>query len=368
MKYLFAFIILLHLSSTVVSRSYASPLVEAKRSEADKLTQLIQTHEKYYLNLSPFNQPKLAGNNEKLPDLSPLNLQVQYKQGLNIYLQLTQLDRKNLSQENQINLSVLLYSLKNQLDSYSHYEHYMPLTAESGFHVWISDIAKRVDFKTVPDYQAYLLRLAALPKYFSQQRYWMKLGIKAGITQPQVVLDGFEQSIAAYIKEDVTESVYYQPFKKMSIFISDKQKLKLQQEAKKLLIEKVMPTYQRYYNFMINEYKPSARHNIAASSLPNGEKYYQNRLVHYTTLPMSAEQVHQQGIAEVKRIRAEMNEIIAQVKFDGSFSDFVHFLRTDPQFYASTPKALLKKRRILQKEWIRSYLSYLKLYQEYLMG
>ena len=226
----------------------------------------------------------------------------------------------------------------------------MPLTAESGFHVWIANIAKQVDFQTKQDYQDYLVRLSALPQYFSQQITWMKLGLKKGITQPKVVLKGFEQSIAAFIKEDVSQSEYYQPFIDMSDFVSLEEQKGLQAQAKKILTADVMPAYQQYYDFMVNQYQVHARDSIAASSLPNGKKYYQNRIEHYTTLAMTAEQVHQQGLAEVKRIRAEMEVIIKQVDFSGGFSDFVQFLRNDAQFYAKTPTELLKEASYIAKK------------------
>jgi len=344
------YLVLLLINICLANYSFAANSADKTISTDQQLAKIIQAHENFYLKSSPFNQPEIVGNNAKLPDLSADFLLAQYQQGLAIYQQLIALDSAKLSQENQINFSVLTYSLKNQLDSYTNKEHYMPLTAESGFHVWISNISKQVDVKTFTDYQDYLARLSKLPTYFSQQIHWMKQGLKSGISQPKIVLKGFEQSIAAYIKEDVTESTYYQPFTEMSAFVTSSQKDNLQRQAKQVLSTKVMPAYKAYYDFMVNEYQPNARDNIAASSLPNGKKYYQNRLVHYTTLPMTATQVHQQGLAEVKRIRAEMDAIIEQVNFDGSFSEFVQFLRTDPQFYASTPTELLKEASFIAKK------------------
>jgi len=350
MKPFSTYIVFFAINFCLINISHATTSAQNHVSEDQQLTNIIQAHEEYYLQSSPFNQPAVAGANAKLPDLSADTLLAQYQKRLAIYQRLNQLDSSKLTQKNQINLSVLSYSLKNQLDSYTNKEHYMPLTAESGFHVWIANIAKQVDFKTVADYQDYLARLNALPRYFSQQTHWMKVGLKNGISQPKIVLKGFELSIAAYIKEDVTESGYYQPFEDMSTFINSSQKKELQQEAKHILTTKVMPAYQAYYDFMVDEYQPNARDNIAATSLPNGNNYYQNRLEHYTTLPMTAAQVHEQGLAEVKRIRAEMDKIIEQVNFDGSFSDFVQFLRTDPQFYASTPTELLKEASFIAKQ------------------
>jgi len=350
MKTLVTSLMFLAISIFLINTSHATNIKNDDQSDDQQLAIIIQAHENFHLQSSPFNQPEVGGNNAILPDLSAATLLEKYQQGLAIYQQLTTLDAEKLTQENQINLSVLTYSLKNELDSYTNKEHYMPLTAESGFHVWIANISKQVDFKTVDDYQDYLSRLAALPRYFSQQIYWMKQGVKEKISQPKVVLEGFEQSILAYVKEDVTQSGYYKPFNNMSDFISPNEKKNLQQKAQQLLKTKIMPAYKAYYDFMVNEYQPNARDNIAASSLPNGKKYYQNRLEHYTTLPMTAAQVHKQGLAEVKRIRAEMDEVIKQVNFDGSFSEFVQFLRTDSQFYASTATELLKEASFIAKK------------------
>ncbi|MEI6893181.1 MAG: DUF885 domain-containing protein [Colwellia sp.] len=350
MKNFITYLVLFVINFCLFTTSYAVNIEKYDQSEDQKLANIIQKHEVFYLQSSPFNLPEVGGNNAKLPDLSAGRLLTQYQQRSAIYQQLINLDDEKLTQENQINLSVLTYSLKNQLDNYTNKEYYLPLTAESGFHVWIADISKRIDFKTLADYQDYLVRLTALPHYFSQQIHWMKEGLKHGISQPKIVLEGFEQSITAFIKEDVTQSSYYKPFKKMSVFISSSQQKKLQRQAKQIISTKVMPAYKAYYDFMVNEYQPNARDNIAANSLPNGNEYYQNRLEHYTTLPLTAEKVHQQGLAEVKRIRSEMDEIIKQVGFDGSFADFVQFLRTDPQFYATTPTELLKEAAFIAKK------------------
>jgi uncharacterized protein (DUF885 family) len=350
MKNVVTYLVLLLVNLCLINYSYATNAMNSNIGADQQLAKIIQTHEEFYLKSSPFNQPDVIGNNAKLPDLSADFLLAQYQQGLVIYQQLIALDNEKLTQENQINSSVLTYSLKNQLDSYTNKEHYLPLTAESGFHVWIANISTQVDFKTFADYQDYLARLSALPQYFDQQMHWMRLGLKSGISQPKVVLEGFEQSIAAYIKENVTDSSYYLPFSKMSAFITLSQQDELQRQAKHIISIKVMPAYQAYYDFMVNEYQPNARDNIAANSLPNGKKYYQNRLEHYTTLPMTAMQVHQQGLTEVKRIRIEMDEIIEQVNFAGSFSEFVQFLRTDTQFYATTPTELLKEASFIAKK------------------
>jgi uncharacterized protein (DUF885 family) len=318
--------------------------------EDHKLTAIINDFEAFYLTSSPFNQVEALGNNQKLPDLSATKLLADYQHRLALADRLRSVDAQGLTLENQINRSVLLYSLQNKIDEYRFKAHYTPLTAESGFHVNISSIASKIDFTTVADYEDYLSRLARLPDYFSQQIGWMNKGLLEGYSQPKIVLDGFEKSIAAFIKTDVTESVYYQPFTNFPEWIETKQQKLLQKKAKESLSNHVMPAYQAYYDFMVNEYQPNARKKIAAASLPNGEAFYQNRIKHYTTLAMSAEQIHQQGIEEVERIRTEMDEIIKKLQFKGSFSEFIEFLRTEPSFYAKTASELLKEASFIAKK------------------
>ncbi|MBU2923778.1 DUF885 domain-containing protein [Colwellia sp. 1_MG-2023] len=336
----------------LLSCSQTTPVqneVEITTSD-QQLLQLIQTYQQFYQKNSPFNKPPADRNNARLPNLSPEFLAQENIKRQNIYNNLMSIDVNELSLDNQINHAVLSYTLKNKLDSYINKEHYMPLTAESGFHVWIANISQQVNLKSEQDYQDYLSKLRAIPHYFEQQIFWMNLGIDEKITQPKVVLKGFEQSILAFIKEDVTDSSYYTPFKKMSVFVAPAIQHSIQNEAKEILIEQVMPAYQQYYDFMVNRYQPNARDNIAATSLPNGKNYYQNRVEHYTTLAITAEQVHQKGLAEVKRIRTEMDGIITRIGFNGDFKAFIDFLRTDEQFYAKTPRDLLKEASYIAKK------------------
>jgi uncharacterized protein (DUF885 family) len=322
----------------------------ALSKEDHKLTSIINDFEAFYLTSSPFHNAERFGNNKKLPNLSATKLSADYQQRLVLVNKLLSINVQSLTLENQINRSVLLYSLQNKIDEYRFKAHYTPFTAESGFHVDISSIASKIDFKTVADYEDYLSRLAKLPYYFSQQIGWMKKGLAEGYSQPKIVLNGFEKSIAAFIKADVTKSVYYEPFTNFSDFIESKQQKILQKKAKESLTNLVMPAYQAYYDFMVNEYLPHARKDIAATSLPNGQAFYQNRVKHYTTLDMSAEEIHQQGIEEVERIRAEMDEIIKTLQFKGSFSEFIEFLRTEPSFYAKTASELLKEASFVAKK------------------
>ncbi|MGI5310202.1 DUF885 domain-containing protein [Rheinheimera sp. WS51] len=287
---------------------------------------------------------------DALWDMSAANLESQHQQRLAWYAKLKAINPSTLSDQDQINYAILDYRLSNAIDEYKFGAHMMPITAESGFHSYLSFIASNTALKTEQDYRNYLGKLAAIPTYMQQQTDWMKQGIKTGMTQPKAVLKGFEDSIISYVVAEPTQSVYYQPFLQQPDFISTVVWQDLTAQAADLVMTEVNPAYQAFYDFMVNDYMPAARDTIAAEDLPQGKAYYQNRLEHYTTLKMTPEEVHQLGLAEVKRIRAEMQQVIDGVNFDGTFADFIHFLRTDEQFYAKTPMALLQYASYLSKQ------------------
>ena len=284
----------------------------------------------------------------KLADLSPAALAKLNQGQIAVLAQLKALDRSSLSKEDKINAQILEDQIQNDVDLYRFKDYYLPITAESGFHAYITSIAQG-RFNTLEDYRNYIAKLNALPTYFAQQTHWLKQGLAEGITPPKVTLNGFEDSISAYIVP-VEKSSYFKPFTQYPSYFTEAQKTQLTQEGRTLVEQKVLPLYQNFYDFMTKEYIPNARENIAASSLPNGAEFYENRVRYYTTLNMTSTQVHELGVKEVQRIRQEMEQIIASVGFKGSFADFLHFLRTDPQFYTTSADQLLKEAAFIAKK------------------
>jgi len=284
----------------------------------------------------------------KLQDLSPEALAKLNQGQIAILAQLKALDRSKLSKEDKINAQILEDQIQNEVDLYKYKDYYLPITAESGFHAYISSIAQG-RFNTLEDYQNYLGKLKALPTYFAQQTHWLKQGLKEGITPPKATLKGFENSISAYILP-AEKSSYFKPFTQYPSNFTKAQKAQLTQEGRASVEQNVLPTYQAFYDFMTQEYIPNTRENIAANSLPDGDAFYENRVRYYTTLNMTSAEVHELGLKEVKRIRQEMEQVIKSVGFKGSFADFLHFLRTDPQFYTTSADQLLKEAAFIAKK------------------
>jgi uncharacterized protein (DUF885 family) len=285
-----------------------------------------------------------------LPDMSPSTLAAQAKQRQQWLDKLQQVDVATLTEQQQINHAILVYSLKDAIAEYQYGAHLMPLTSESGFHSDLAFMVSGTEFKTKQDYQDYLAKLKTIPVYMQQQTEWMKQGLATGMTQPKAVLVGFDQSILAFISKAPEQNVFYRPFSQKPEFVDADSWVAMQQQAKQIVDQHLNPAYQQFYQFMLQQYLPGARDSIAASDWPKGRDYYQNRLEHYTTLKLTPEQVHQTGLEEVARIRAEMQSIITRVGFKGSFAEFIQFLRTDPQFYVKTPNDLLKEASFIAKK------------------
>ncbi|NRD72037.1 DUF885 domain-containing protein [Shewanella sp. VB17] len=261
---------------------------------------------------------------------------------------LKSLDKSNLSKENKINAQILQNQLQNNVDLYKYKDHYQPISSESGFHSDIASITQ-ARFATAQDYLNYLAKLEALPEYFAQQTYWLQQGLTTGITPPKVTLNGFENSIRAFILP-VEKSGYFTPFTQYPTHFSHAQKVTFTEQGRTLVENTVLPLYQEFYDFITQEYIPAARTSIATANLTDGKAFYENRVRYYTTLDMNSDQVHLLGLQEVKRIRGEMDKVIAEVGFKGTFAEFLNFLRTDPQFYPKTKQELLKEAAYIAKK------------------
>lgn len=288
---------------------------------------------------------------DRLPDMSAEALAKRAAEQQAWLAQLEQVDVTALSRQNQINHRMITYRLKNEIDSYTYNEHYMPLNAEGGFHSNLGFMVRNASFRSFADYQNYIARLQDIPRYMEQQTGWLKVGMAEGYTQPKAAMQGFEESIAAFIAQNPHESLFYQPFTGTPPnFVTAEQWRELQQQAAKIIDEAVVPAYQAYFDFMVMEYLPNCRDSVGASELPNGLEYYQNRIRHFTTLDLTPAQIHQRGLAEVQRIRNEMAVVIEKTGFKGSFEEFTDFLRSDPQFYPKTDAELLKEASYIAKK------------------
>ncbi|MBV1925262.1 MAG: DUF885 domain-containing protein [Dokdonia sp.] len=254
---------------------------------------------------------------------------------------------KKLSETDAISLALLRFKLQQTVD-YFDYEMYLnPLLSDSGFHSSWNYMVRPLT--SLNQAQNYLERLNALPAVVDQYLPLLREGLEKGVSQPRVIFNGYESTYDTQIVDNFEDSFYYQPFKALPSGLTEEQRTELLAAAKKAIEKSVVPAFKSVKTFFESEYYPKTRKTLGVSETPNGAAFYQNRIKYYTTLDLTADEIHQKGLAEVARIRGEMKKIIEEVHFDGSFAEFLQFLRTDEQFYAKTPDQLLMIARDMAK-------------------
>ena len=259
------------------------------------------------------------------------------------------IDRPRLGVEDRISYDMFVRRMEEAIRDFELRDHLLPFTAETGFHTGFARLPTRMPLRTAEGYDDYLARLRAFPEYVDRHVSLLREGLRLGMTQPRVVLDGFEVTMETHVVEDAEASVFWEPFERIPRRIPEDERTRLRREGREAILGSVVPAYGALLSFFLEEYRPGARETIAARELPDGEAYYRHKVRHYTTLDLEPDEIHELGLREVERIRGRMDSVIEVAEFRGSFEEFLDFLRTDPRFYAETPEELLEEAAWLAK-------------------
>src|SRR5690606_297740 len=215
---------------------------------------------------------------------------------------LTALDKSGLSESERISAELLKFRLKETVDVFEYEAFLNPLLSDAGFHVSLPyHVRDLANYAQVKDY---LDKLNAIPLYVDQHLSLLREGVYKGITQPVVIFKGYEATYDDQIVNDPRESYYYSPFKNLPSTLTKTQRDSVLKAAETAVTTNVVPQFRRIKKFFETEYLPKARTSVGVSEIPQGREYYQNRLDYYTTLNLSAEEIHQIGLDEVARINA----------------------------------------------------------------
>lgn len=326
-------------STTSTLQDPVASKVEVQQNQASQQLQtLLDDIWQYELSISP-GMAKSRGLDTKraLSDISLATLNANAAQFQGFLNALDMIEAAQLSDSENITLLMQKYRIQNYVDMHKFKEYRVPITSEYGFHSGLGRQASNATIKNAKQLTNYMMLLDEMPTHFSQQIAYMQEGMAVGQVQPKAVLLGYEESVLAFISETPSESPFYNAIATMPEALKTAENLALAEAA----INKVNASYQTFYDFLTNDYIALAKRDISVKTWPDGDAFYQNRIKYYTTTDMSAEEIHQLGLSEVARIRAEMQTIVDELAFDGNINQFIEFLRTDPRFYAQTPEDLI---------------------------
>lgn len=287
---------------------------------------------------------------DKMPDMSIAEMAKSTDSSRAFLRELKAIDRSRLKGQDRVNYDVFGWELQTRIEDFEIGNHRFPITSDSGFHTEIARLGDGLRFATVADYDNYIARLRALPKYFEQNIELLRDGIRAGMVLPRISLEGYDVTITTHLVDTAEKSLFWTPFEQFPPGVPEAERPRLLAAGRAAILEAAIPPFATFRDFLHQEYLPASRDTVGASAMKGGAAYYDQRVRYYTTLDLDAEQVHQKGLAEVARIRAEMQQVIDKLGFKGSFADFLAFLRTDPRFYAKTPQELMERAAFLAKK------------------
>lgn len=281
------------------------------------------------------------GKHDQWPDLS-LETIDQHQNFISQFLNtIDSIPTTNLNEEDKVSLSIFKKVLEEDQESMQFGNQYLLVNQMHGIHLHIPLVIELMPKKTVNDYENILARLHKLPIFFQQVIYLLEQGIESGITPPKIAIRNVPKQVLNQIVENPLDSPLFEAFHQFPDSITTENQSRLLNEAKTIYQQDVLPTLNKFYSYLVERYIPNCRQTIAFSDLPNGHDWYAHKVKYSTTTDLTPQQINEIGIKEVERIYQEMLAIIKSTGFEGSFEEFLQFLKSDPQFFYSNRHELL---------------------------
>lgn len=251
-----------------------------------------------------------------------------------------------LGREERINAAVFRTSLEADEAGARWRTYEAPFNSDSFF--W-GGINPRQPYQTEADWRRFISRLGDVPRYFDEQIANMEAGLARGWSVPRATLEGRDRTLEPYVQTGDANPLLA-TFDRIPASIPEAVRTQLREEGRRVVQAQTIPAYGRLLRFIRDEYLPRTRTTIAASDLPDGRAFYRTQILEYVTRDMSAREIHDFGLREVARITAEMEQVKRKAGFEGDLPAFIDYLRTDPKFYAKTPRELLGEASLIAKK------------------
>ncbi len=261
------------------------------------------------------------------------------------------IDPNDLSAEDRLNRDLFKRLYQERVDRYRFKAHLRAIDQlnYSANVLTANELTEVISFETERDYEDWLARLRAIDRYVDQTIALLEAGIRERNVQPRIIVERVAKQVQAHLVDDPTRSLFYQPFASFPDAVPAERRQELERAARDVIATTVVPAYRRLQRFIEEKYLPASRQTVGIWDSPNGAEFYANRVRWFTTTNLTPQEIHEIGLKEVERIRAEMQRVLDRVGFKGSFAEFLQFLRTDPQFRLTSPDELFKAYMVMAK-------------------
>jgi uncharacterized protein (DUF885 family) len=332
--------------------------VACKSSDAPKeLQTLVDNYYEEQLKLNPV--AATANGDNRYNDQLNIDFTDAHRAKIKALLEKTQtslgaIDREKLDANDQITYDMLARDIKLGLEGLTYPDNLMPLNQFYGFHLTFAQLGSgsvMQPFATKKDYENWEKRMHIGAAYMDSSIVYFKRGIAANVVLPKALVEKVIPQLQSFNVADVKESTFYGPLKAFPKDFTDADKAKFTKEYSQIIQQEIMPAYARLAQFLQTTYLPKARTSTGISGIPNGAAYYQYLIKVLTTTDKPADEIYQTGLAEVKRIRSEMEKTKNSVNFKGDLKAFFEFMRTDKQFMPyQTPAQVLAAFETIHKK------------------
>ena len=291
------------------------------------------------------NSPVLASTlgdrryNDQWPDISVQVSEKHHLEARDFLRRVYAIKRDDLAEKDGLNYELFRRQLQDEVDEHQFKSYLMPLHHRGGIQN-LENTTNQLRLQSVEDYDDWLLRLGKVDDLVEQTIDVAERGRKDGYMPPRILMQRVTGQLEKQVVDGASESPFFKAFETMPESIAASERERLRSSAADIIEDEILPAYRKLNQYLNTRYLPAARDSVGLSSMPNGSAWYEHLTRSYTTTRMTPDEIHRLGLEEVKRIRGEMQTIIEQVGFDGSFVDFLVFLRTDPQFYFDNPEDL----------------------------
>ncbi|GGD08625.1 DUF885 domain-containing protein [Aquisalinus flavus] len=340
----------LSLGVAAIALCAAAPAIAQEADE--RFEQVMEAHWQWYLEQNPAYATMLgedvAGDELGDPSIAAYDAAVEDRKAFLGKLQA--INPATLSDDNQLNYALLTQQLEDEIEAGDFPGKYILISNRGGPHLDMTGLPDLLPFFDADDFASYVARLGKMDEYIETATETIRTGIEGGWTQPCASMEGYEDSITTHIVDDAADSVFLAPFAAKPATMAQARFDELKAQASDIVETEIIPALEEFETFYRQEYQPACREIDGIGSVEGGQDYYAYLARSFTTTDATPEEIHQRGLSEVARIRAEMEKVIEAAEFDGTFEEWLNFLRTDPQFYPQTgDERMVEAARIAKK-------------------
>jgi uncharacterized protein (DUF885 family) len=286
--------------------------------------------------------------NDRWEDRSLAAIERRHRRNTEVLEKLKKIDRSQLSVSDRLNYDLFQKDYEESVERFQFKQFLLPVSQQGGIQTQ-DELAQFLQFRTVKDFEDWIARMNAFPVLMEQTLELMREGKRQNLMLPRVVMQRVPAQIDKQITATAEANPFYAPFKNFPKDISEAEQTRLKNLAKEAISGKIIPAYKSLKSYFEKEYLPASYKDAGVWQRSDGARFYEFLARSYTTTSMTPKEIHEKGLSEVARIRAEMEKIKTQVGFKGSLQEFFTHLRTDEKFFYKTPEELLKAYRAISK-------------------